>query len=460
MRIEALTVAAVPATVVALRPPESSSHDIAERVATILADVRVRGDAAVADATARLDWPQATAATIAVPAADLDTAYAQVEPQLLEALRTARDNCTFFHRHELRADWEDVGAQGQTLGIRHLPVERAGLYVPGGLGAYASTVIMNSVPALVAGVKELVICTPPGRDGAVNRSVLAAARLMGVERVFRVGGAQAIAAMAYGTETVPRVDVICGPGNAYVMEAKRQVYGSVGIDSLAGPSEVLVVADSTARPEWIAADMLAQEEHGSGAEAMLVAQTRELCAAVERAVAHLVAGRGSGKPAAPSGVAGLGSPAATAPPPAAGADLGARRFWAFYPAESEEFLELAAALVNTYAPEHLEIQLADPRGFLARVRSAGAIFLGHGTPTAFGDYIAGSNHVLPTGGSARFSSPLSVDTFMRKSSFVEMPVDSARLLTPSLVRIADSEGFFFHRRSAELRAEGGEPERF
>jgi histidinol dehydrogenase len=461
VRIEALTVAAVPATVATLRPPEASSRDIAERVAVIIADVRARGDAAVAAATARFDWPLATAADIAVPAADLDAAYADVEPQLLEALRTARDNCTFFHRHELREDWEDVGAQGQVLGIRHLPVDRAGLYVPGGQGAYASTVIMNSVPALVAGVKELVICTPPGRDGAVNRSVLAAARLMGVERVFRVGGAQAIAAMANGTETVPQVDVICGPGNAYVMEAKRQVYGRVGIDSLAGPSEVLVVADSTADPEWIAADMLAQEEHGSGAEAMLIAQTKALCEAVERAVTRLLAERGGDAPAAPAANAGPGAPpeggAAGTPPTAAGAGLGARRFWAFYPGEGEDFLELAAALVNSYAPEHLEVQVADPRGFLARVRSAGAIFLGQGTPTAFGDYIAGSNHVLPTGGSARFSSPLSVDTFMRKSSFVEVPVGSARLLTSGLARIADSEGFFFHRRSAELRTERDEP---
>jgi histidinol dehydrogenase len=223
MRIEALTLAAVPSTVAALRPPEESSRQVAERVAEIVAAVRSRGDAAVAEATARFDWPEADAHNIAIPAADLDAAYAQVDPDLLEALQTARDNCTFFHRHELRADWEDVGPQGQRLGIRHLPVERAGLYVPGGLGAYASTVIMNSVPALVAGVEELILCTPPGRDGTVNSSVLAAARLMGIERVFRVGGAQAIAAMAFGTETVPRVDVICGPGNAYVMEAKRQV---------------------------------------------------------------------------------------------------------------------------------------------------------------------------------------------------------------------------------------------
>ena len=467
MRIEGLTAAAVPATVAALRPAESSSRDIAERVAAILADVRSGGDAAVAAATARFDWPGANDANIAVPVAAIDAAYAHVEPGLLDALRTTRDNCTFFHRHELRPDWEDVGAQGQVLGIRHLPVERAGLYVPGGHGVYASTVIMNAVPAQVAGVGELVICTPPGRNGAVNASVLAAARLMGVGKVFRVGGAQAIAAMAYGTRTVPRVDVICGPGNAYVMEAKRQVYGSVGIDSLAGPSEVLIVADSTARPEWIAADMLAQEEHGSGAEAMVVAETRELCEAVERAVALLVEGRG-GTPAAPRGAAPPGAAPCGAAAPSSvpsGAEpdragFGARRFWAFYPAEGEDFLDLAAALVNDYAPEHLEIQVADPRGFLGRVRSAGAVFLGHDTPTAFGDYIAGSNHVLPTGGSARFSSPLSVDTFMRKSSYVEMPAAAVRLLTDRLASIADSEGFFFHRRSAELRAGGGEPKAF
>ncbi len=269
-----------------------------------------------------------------------------------------------------------------------------------GLGSYASTVVMNAVPARVAGVKELVICTPPGRDGTVNPSVLAAARLMGIERVFRAGGAQAIAAMAYGTETIPRVDVISGPGNAYVMEAKRQVYGSVGIDSLAGPSEVLVVADRTARPEWIAADMLAQEEHGAGAQAVLVAESEGLCVQVGEALLRLRlaadAGGTEGRPA--------------------GRENGDLR--AFYPAPGEEFLDLAARFVNSYAPEHLEIQLAKAEAFLPRVGSAGAVFIGHLTPTAFGDYVAGSNHVLPTGGTARFASPLSVDTFMRRFSFV------------------------------------------
>jgi histidinol dehydrogenase len=439
----------VASEVYSLRPSESSGRGVVEVVARLLADVRLRGDAALVEATARFDWPEATVAGIPVPAEDVETAYREVDSRVVEALQTTRDNCTFFHRHELVPDWEESGAQGQTLGIRHLPVERAGLYVPGGRGAYASTVIMNAVPALVAGVKELVICTPPGRHGGVNQSVLAAARLMGVGRVFRAGGAQAIAAMAFGTETIPRVDVICGPGNAYVMEAKRQVYGVVGIDNLAGPSEVLIVADQTARPQWVAADLLAQEEHGSGAIAVLMAESEALCGAVQQALDLLRA-------QVPTGAEDPGAA------PGAALDAGVQvaadsRLAAFYPAPGEDFLALAEALVNTYAPEHLEIQLGDPRSFLSRVQSAGAVFIGHLAPTAFGDYVAGSNHVLPTGGSARFASPLSVNTFMRRSSHVEMTEEAVRLLTPHLARIADSEGFTFHRVSAELPVE--EPRR-
>lgn len=412
----------VPMEVAALRPPEESVREVAEVVAGLLTDVRTRGDAAVVEATVRFDWPEADTARLPVSPGELDAAYHELDSDLIAALQITRDNCTFFHRHELVPDWEDTGAQGQRLGIRHLPVERAGLYVPGGLGAYASTVIMNAVPALVAGVTDLVICTPPGRDGAVNKSVLAAARIMGVERVYRVGGAQAIAAMAYGTETIPRVDVICGPGNVYVMEAKRQVYGAVGVDSLAGPSEVLVVADRTARPGWVAADLLAQEEHGSGASGVLMAESEAICGSVADALDALRAPQGD-----------------------------VRSLSAFYPAPGEDFVELAIALINAYAPEHLELQVADPRSLLAGVRSAGAVFLGHLTPTAFGDYVAGSNHVLPTGGAARFSSPLSVNTFTRRSSYVEMDAEAVRLLTPPLAKLADSEGFSFHRVSAEAR---------
>ncbi|MGI5939907.1 MAG: histidinol dehydrogenase [Thermoleophilia bacterium] len=438
MKISPLTSASVAAQVAALRPPVATGREVAEVVAALLADVRERGDAAVVEATARFDHPKAGEADLVVPAKDLEKAYGEAHPTIIAALETARDNCTFFHRHELTPDWEDTGAQGQRLGIRHLPVRRAGLYVPGGLGSYASTVIMNSVPALVAGVEELIICTPPRRDGSVNRSVLAAARLMGIHRVFRAGGAQAIAAMAYGTATIPRVDVICGPGNAYVMEAKRQVYGIVGIDNLAGPSEVLVVADETACPEWIAADLLAQEEHGSGAQAVLIAASEDLVRRAAGAIEVLRAAelddereRGEG------GVAHWTTESSLS---------------AFYPAQGEDFLALAALLTNTYAPEHLEVQVADPHAFLPLVTSAGAVFLGHHTPTAYGDYVAGSNHVLPTGGAARFSSPLSVDTFRRKSSYVEMSPEAVELLTPCLAAIADSEGFTFHRISAELRA--------
>lgn len=438
MNVKSLTLASVAAEVAALRPSASAGREVAEVVAALIADVRARGDAAVAEATARFDWPGATASTVAVADEDLETAYREAGPGIIAALETSRDNCTFFHRHELRADWEEVGVQGQRLGIRHLPVQRAGLYVPGGLGSYASTVIMNSVPALVAGVEELIICTPPRKDGSVNRSVLAAARLMGIRRVFRAGGAQAVAAMAYGTATIPRVDVICGPGNAYVMEAKRQVYGEVGIDSLAGPSEVLVVADSTARPEWVAADLLAQEEHGSGAQAVLLSDCEDGARAVVAAVAalrdRLVQEREQGEE---------------------GRWTEDARLWVFYPAPGEDFFVLATALANAYAPEHLEVQVAEPRAFLRSVKSAGAVFLGHLTPTAFGDYVAGSNHVLPTGGAARFSSPLSVDTFTRKSSYVEVTAEALSALASPLATLADSEGFMFHRVSAELRRDEG-----
>lgn len=428
MEFKALSTDNLAAEIAALRPSEAAGREIRDTVATLLEDVRARGDAALAEATARFDWPGARPDNLAVPANEIEAAYKAADADLLEALATTRDNCTFFHRHELVPDWEAEGPQGQKLGIRRLPVDRAGLYVPGGLGSYASTVIMNSVPALVAGVGELIICTPAGRDGTVNPSVLTAAKLMGIERVFRVGGAQAIAAMTFGTATVPRVDVICGPGNAYVMEAKRQVYGNVGIDSLAGPSEVLIVADRTARPEWIAADLLAQEEHGSGAQGVLFADSQELCEATAQALERLIVSQPSVARVKLSG-----------------------RLTAFYPAAGEDFLEVAARLVNSYGPEHLELQLVDARGFLSSVKSAGAIFVGHLSPTAYGDYIAGSNHVLPTGGSARFSSPLGVDTFMRKSSVVEMNAEAAGELTSKLARLADSEGFLFHKISAELR---------
>lgn len=429
----------ISAEVARLRPAADRSQAVAETVVAILAAVRLEGDAALVDATARLDWPGASIESLQVPTADLEAAFTSVDADLRAAFSVARDHVVWFHRHEVRGGWEETGPMGQRLGIRYLPMRRAGLYVPGGLGSYASTVIMNAVPAQVAGVEELFICTPPGRDGRVNESVLAAAWFMGITEVYAVGGAQAVAAMAYGTATVRRADVICGPGNAYVMEAKRQVYGVVGIDGLAGPSEVIVVADRSARPEWVAADLLAQEEHGSGAVAVLVAASEGLCRAVAEAVEALRRDVREGLGGVDAHSEGID------PEPGDG-------LHAFFPAPEEEFGGLATAFVNEYAPEHLELHLVDARTFLADVRSAGAVFMGSGTPTSFGDYVAGSNHVLPTGGAARFSSPLSVDTFMRASSVVEIDGPAAAALTPPLARLARSEGFTFHRRSAELRS--------
>jgi histidinol dehydrogenase len=434
VRVTALDKTSVAPQMAALRTAGSGGSETGDIVAGILADVRAHGDRALVEITARLDWPEASVAGLAVPPADLQAAYEAVDPKLLAALEMAKSNCLSFHRREMTPGWEVLGFQWQRLGVRHLPVARAGLYVPGGLGSYASTVIMNAGPALVAGVGELVVCTPPGRDGTVNASVLAAARLMGIERVFRLGGAQAIAAMAYGTETVPRVDVICGPGNAYVAEAKRQVFGTVGVDNLAGPSEVMVLADGYARPDWVAVDLLAQEEHGSGATALLLAETEGLCRAVEEAIANLRARAARER----------------SPLPRAAAEADAR-LAAFFPAPGEDFLTLAEAAVESYAPEHLELQLADARDFLPRVRVAGAVFVGGLSATAFGDYLAGSNHVLPTGGTARFSSALSVQTFLRRQTQVEMSERAVAELTPRLAEIADSEGLYFHRLSAELR---------
>jgi len=447
--IQALTLASVPSAVDGVRPRPASSEAIARVVEGILAGVRARGDAALVEVTARLDWPQVTAARLRVPEEELRAASERLPADLRRALEKARDNCTWFHRHELPADWEEQGPDGQRLGIRQRPVGRAGLYVPGGLGSYASSVIMNVVPAQVAGVAELAICTPPGRDGAVNESVLAAAWLLGVREVYRLGGAQAVAALAYGTGTVPRVDVITGPGNAYVNEAKRQVFGLVGIDSLAGPSEVLVVADGQAEPRWVAADLLAQEEHGSGAQALLMAPDEDFCRAVGKAIEVLRAERCalSDTLAAHSAVPGPASTGSCVARPVGG------NLHAFYPALGQEFAPLAAALVNAYGPEHLELHLQDARAFLSGVASAGAIFVGKHTPTAFGDYVAGSNHVLPTGGSARFASALSVHTFLRRQSLIELDAAAAGRLAPPLARLAESEGFCFHRISAEMRAE-------
>lgn len=426
-----LTWDTVGAEVAGLRVPAQEERRLRRTVAELVDAVEQEGDAAVVRITARFDWPAATAGHLRLPPEDIEAAVSDVDSELLGALEVAADNCRWFHERELPVDWEGEAAQGQRLGVRHLPVSRAGLYVPGGEGSYASSVIMNAIPAQVAGVEEVFICTPPDEEGRVNSSVLAAAHLLGIREVYRVGGAQAVAAMAFGTESIRRADVISGPGNAFVMEAKRQVFGAVGIDGLAGPSEVVVIADGSARPEWVGADLLAQVEHGSGAVGVLIAESEGVAEAVSRAL-HERDERHGGP-----GVEGISLPAGVH----------------FYHSAVADFRPLATAFVNEYAPEHLELHVRDPRAFLAGVKSAGAVFLGEETPTAFADYVAGTNHVLPTGGAARFSSGLSVRTFMRSTSVLEMGQGPAAALYPYLGRIAGSEGFLYHKLSARMRAQ-------
>ncbi len=445
MRIGPLSPYTLEAEVAGLRFQEERSHQVLEVVSALIADVRRRGDAAVVEATQRLDWAEASASTLRVPESDLESAFHELDSDLVAALELMRDNLRWFHEKELRHDWEAQAPTGQTVGIRYLPAERAGLYVPGGLAPYPSSVVMNAVPAQVAGVRELVIATPPNSDGSVAPVILAAAHLLGIHEVYRVGGAQAIAALALGTETFPKCDVVTGPGNAYVAEAKRQLYGVVGIDGVTGPSEVVVVVDEAPEAAWAAADLLAQAEHGSGAVAVLLAPSEEVVRRIEVEVDRLV--RDSAREPQNSDAETLDEPVALA----AG---DGETIFAYYPEAGESFRAVASAFVNLYAPEHLELHVGDPHGYLDEFRAAGAVFLGAETPTAFGDYAAGTNHVLPTGGAARFASPLSVDTFRRKSWLVEMNPASIERLAPAVELLAESEGFDFHARSAALRRRG------
>ena len=368
-------VAAVVAELRALAPPATQVQAAA---AAIVADVRAAGDDAVRAHTARLDHVELPD-DYAVPAREMLARLDALSPALREALETAAANIRAYHEREAVAPWRETLAQGQVVGQELVPLGAAGLYVPGGLADYPSSVLMTAIPAQVAGVRQIVVCSPPRPGGGAAAGVAAACALLGIERLYPVGGAQAVAAMALGTACVPRVDVIVGPGNAYVTEAKRLLVGEVGIDSLAGPSEVLIIADASGEPDWLAADLLAQAEHGSGAMACLVdiagALTGPVSNAVERLSVEL--------DIATDNIVIVECPDRVA----------------------------ALALSNAFAPEHLELHCADARDLLAGVRNAGAVFVGPHAATAFADYAAGTNHVLPTGGSARFGQGLSVDAF-------------------------------------------------
>lgn len=400
----------------ALAPPAGAVRSAVER---IVADVRERRDAAVREWTTRLDGVELDD-EYAVPGAALERALAGTAPRLRAALELAAANIRAYHERETPRPWRATLRQGQVVGQEVAAVTAAGLYVPGGLADYPSSVLMTVLPAQVAGVERVVVCSPPRAGGGVAPGVAAACALLGVGQVFPVGGAQAVAAMALGTAVVPRCDVIAGPGNAYVTEAKRQLVGEVGIDGLAGPSEVLVVAAAGADPEWLAADLLAQAEHGAGAMACLADVGGTLTGPVTEAVERL------------------------------GDELGVghEQLAAVVCPDLDAALDLCAA----FAPEHLELHLEAAAAVVPRVRNAGAVFVGPAAATAFADYAAGSNHVLPTGGAARFGQGLSVAHFQRRVAVVELDDAAAAALAGTVATIAEAEGLRAHARSAALRA--------
>jgi len=401
------------------------SADVDAAVATIVADVKARGDAALSELSARFDRVDLDKVGMRVTAQDVHAAFDACDSETIAALEFARDRIEDHHRRQLPVNERYTDELGVELGWRWTAVESAGLYVPGGLASYPSSVLMNAVPAKVAGVPRLVMVVPAPK-GELNALVLAAARLAGVEEIYRIGGAQAVAALAYGTQTIASVAKIVGPGNAYVAAAKRQVFGHVGIDSIAGPSEVLIIADKHNDPEWIAADLLAQAEHDTAAQSILMTDDAGFARAVEAAVTRQLATLPRGNIAGES--------------------------WNVFGAVIElRSLDEAPALADRIAAEHLEIATRDPDKFTDRIRNAGAIFIGKQTPEMIGDYIAGSNHVLPTARSARFSSGLGVLDFMKRTSLLKLDGDALAALAPAAMRLARAEGLEAHRRSAEVR---------
>ena len=406
------------------RTTQTQQGEARERVEAILTAVRDRGDAAIADFTERFDGFRPE--PMAVSPEALEQAWTSLPTNLRDALELAHRRITDFHQRQRPADLAVTGPHGERLGRRWRPVERAGLYVPGGRAAYPSTVLMNAVPARVAGVKDVVICSPAGRDGAVNPVVLAAAHLAGVKTVFRLGGAQAVAAMAYGSESVPKVDVISGPGNLYVTLAKQAVYGQVAIDSLAGPSEVLVIADHSAKPDQVAADLLAQAEHDPLAAAVLITTDPALADGINAAVAEQLADH-----------------------PRQEICEAALRDWGLVVVCDD--LESCARLSDSFAPEHLELLVERPEPLADRIQNAGAIFLGPWSPEAVGDYLAGPNHTLPTCGAARFSGALSVETFMRHTSLIGFNRAALEATGSAVQELATSEGLHSHAESVRRR---------
>ena len=403
----------------------SSSQDVSGIVAPILEDVRNRGDQALRDYTSKFDGAQID--SIEVPASEIQAAYDSMDEAFIRVLNTAANNIRSYHSRQKRDSFVISENDGIVLGQKIVPVSVAGIYVPGGTAAYPSTVLMDTIPAKIAGVGQVVMVTPPGRDGKISQAVLAAAKVAGVDKVFRVGGAQAIAALAYGTESIPKADKIVGPGNIFVAEAKKQVSGIVSIDMIAGPSEILIIADGKSDPAVVAADMLSQAEHDKNASAVLVTESKDLASKVseeiERQLSILPREQIARASIETNGKIIISSS-----------------------------IEQAIEISDRIAPEHLEVCVDNPFDYLDKIRNAGSVFLGRSCPEALGDYLAGPNHTLPTSGTARFSSPLSVDDFIKKYQFTYYTENALSKVADDIALFARREGLEAHARSALARS--------
>ncbi len=406
---------------------DNIASGVEEVVSGIIENVKKNGDKALYEYAEKFD--KVRLGSLEVTKAEIDEAFELVDKEFIEIVKEAKENIEAFHKKQVRNSFIISEKDGVVTGQKVTPIERVGLYVPGGTAAYPSTVLMDSIPAKIAGCNEIVMVTPPSKDGKVNPAILASAKIAGVDRIFKVGGAQAVGALAYGTQTIPMVDKIVGPGNAYVAEAKKQVFGRVSIDMIAGPSEILVVADSTCDERYVAADLLSQAEHDKMASAVLVTDTMEFAKKVSDELERQI-------PLLP------------------------REEIARYSIDkngkiivAENNLLLAIDIANEIAPEHLEICVDNPFDYLDKIKHAGSIFMGKYCPEALGDYFAGPNHTLPTSGSARFSSPLSVDDFVKKSQFTYYTKDALNKVYDKIAKFADKEGLHAHAKSATIRFE-------
>ena len=404
-----------------------AEEDVSAAVDAVLANVKANGDAALRDYTKQFDGVVLN--DLQVSEAEMEAAWSSLEPDFLKTLELAAENIRRFHEQQVHRDFVLTDKPGIVMGQRYTPIEKVGICVPSSPVAFPSTILMNVIPAKIAGVREIVLVTPPAQDGSISAEALAAARIAGADKIFKVGGAQAVAALAYGTESIPRVDKIVGPGGIFVATAKRKVFGQVAIDMIAGPSEILVVADGKADPRWVAADLLSQAEHDVLASPVLVTDSRELAEMVQTELEIQLA-RLPRRQVARRSVDDNGKIIVT------------------------DDLEKAIEAVNLIAPEHLELCVDDPFALLPKVKNAGSIFLGRYTPEALGDYFAGPNHTLPTNGTARFSSPLSVDDFVKKSSFLYYNQEALAPVVDRIADFAEREGLHAHAQSAAIRCAG------